>query len=320
MKLVVFTEAGWKKGMGHFVRMSGICESCIAEGYEVTMVIDSDDEINDLIKRDYTVFSNWTNNNEALKLLDEETVLIVDSYTVELSFLQKCNSICNSMVVIDDNIRLPYEKMMVLNPNYFAGSLEYPEDRENTYFIGKDYTLLRKEFYTPFNRTINEVPMDVLVTMGGTDILGMTVKTIKKIRAINKEIRLHVVVTNAYSDLDVIKDSLNSNDNLYIGLNAEEMYNLMISVDFAIASAGGTSNELIKTKCPMALVVVAENQLKNAVYINDIGAAVLVDAEDMNGLEQMFSYEKRLQIMSALEEFASNKRATELVLELLERE
>lgn len=317
-RLAVFTEAGWKKGMGHFVRTSGICDYCEKMGHTVDMYLDSDGMVDTLVKKNYVRLSHWTNNKASLGLIDSDTVVLVDSYTVDLSFLHQCNEICRQLIVIDDNMRINYDNMTILNPNYFAESLDYPEQRNNVYYLGKDYTLLREPFYKPFERTIKQEVSDVLITMGGTDVLGLTDKVIQVIHKLKKNIRLHVVATNAFQNLDEIKKALKDEDKLYLEIDAESMYNLMLKVDFAVASAGGTSNELIRTQCPTAYFVVANNQTLNAKYLTENRLAFIISKNELDTIQQLFSYEIRYNIWEKLLKFTSEKRAITEIVQLLD--
>ncbi|MCB6992355.1 hypothetical protein LI177_02495 [bacterium 210820-DFI.6.37] len=317
MKLVIFTEAGQQKGMGHYVRMSSVCEACSKIGYKVLMYIDADGKIDKLLLQKEARLYQWTNRTAALKLLSKDTVLIVDSYHVSLDFLKQCKQLVNTLLVVDDNYRLPYQNMNILNPNYFGDSLPYQNNMGNSYYIGKNYTLLRSEFYSAKRTKCCQTVKDVLITFGGTDVLKMTRKVTRYMKTKHRDIALHIVATSAYTDIEEIFSLLDTNDEFLIDVPAIKMCDLMGRVDFAIASAGGTSNELVKMQCPSALMVVADNQILSAEYLEAQGLVRLFDQENLDKIDDMFLFDVRNLMKKHLEMQQSNMSAVDMIINLL---
>ncbi|MCQ2563584.1 MAG: hypothetical protein MJ128_03735 [Mogibacterium sp.] len=316
MKLAIFSEAGFNYGYGHFYRMSGICEHAIREGGDVIFYLMADKAAKTNLTRDYVRFVEWKDPDVFKGLLDSETTLVVDSYHVDIKDLEQFQKHVRDMVVIDDNNRLDYHDMKILNPNYFAICLEYPQDRNNELFLGKDYTLLRDEFTSNGQKEIKETVTDILITMGGTDPMGRTASIIRMIRELSKEVRLHVVCTKAYQNLNFIQAELNEKDRLYLNIGASEMCDLMKCCDFAVASAGQTTNELIKMMCPAVLVAVVDNQMINTKYLSDNGYIEAMYEDDRDALARMFSYDKRKIILEKLQTFYSMKSGKDFIYEL----
>ena len=256
MKLIIFTEAGFNYGFGHFYRMSGICERALRIGQKAEMHLIADREAKKNLNREYVVFDNWKDPNVYKRILGQDVTVVVDSYHVDIGDLENFKNHSRNMIVIDDNMRLDYHDMVILNPNYFGPSLNYPEGRGNTVFAGKDCTLLRDEFSLTEDRRVKREVSDILITMGGTDVKEMTAGTINAIRSISEDVRLHVICTKAYKNLEKIRDLLSPNDSLYMNIGASEMCELMKKCDFAVATAGGTTNELIRMQCPSVFSVV----------------------------------------------------------------
>jgi spore coat polysaccharide biosynthesis predicted glycosyltransferase SpsG len=316
LKLVIFSEAGFQYGFGHFYRMSGICERAQREGLDVTMYLMADDAARANLNRDFVEFADWKEPAFYEEKLTENTLLVIDSYHVDLDLLETFNELAGDMIVIDDNIRLDYHDMKILNPNYFGIWLEYPEDRNNTMYLGKDYTLVRDEFTMHGPRIFREEVTDVLVTMGGTDPAGRTAGIVDMLREASSSVRLHVVCTAAYRDLDDIRSRLGENDILHINIGAEEMCSLMENCDFAVASAGGTTNELVRMQCPAVLVVVADNQVLNTRYLSDAGYTVSMFEDDSSIIREMFSCEKRKALADKLKSFSSDRSGKDLICDL----
>lgn len=316
MKMVIFTEAGFEYGFGHFYRMSGICERALRTGGCAEMHLLADEAARSNLKRDYVIFSDWKDPAVYTEILGPDVTLVIDSYHVDISELETYKDLCRDMVVIDDNIRLDYHDMKILNPNFFGVWLNYPEGRGNTVYTGKDCTLLRDEFVMNEDRAAAREVSDILITMGGTDLKGLTAGFVESVREISSDVRLHVVCTNAYPDLDRIRTMLSEEDRLYINIQAGEMCGLMKRCDFAVATAGGTTNELIKMQCPAVLVVVADNQILNTRFLSENGFTEAIYGEDRSVIREMFSYEKRAAMIDKLKTFRSDRSGKDLLCEI----
>lgn len=316
MKLIILSEAGYTYGFGHFYRMSGICEKAISEGRDAVMYLVGDDIAKKNLDRPYVSFEDWHDPVRRDELIGKEDTIVIDSYHVEIPELEELKALAREMIVIDDNIRLDYHGMSILNPNYFAVYLDYPEGCGNTYYLGRDCTLLREAFDRTPDRNTREEVTDILITMGGTDLRHMTVKAIDTIRSVSEDVTIHVVATDAYSDIDEIRAKLSKNAKLYSNVDAEGMAGLMQLCDFAVSSAGGTSNELIKMQCPSALVVVADNQVLNTRYLKKAGAIEVIEDDAESIIKSMFSFEKRKKMAGILASFASDSSGKDRILDI----
>lgn len=316
VNIIILTEAGFQYGFGHFYRMSAICSKLHTEKKSVKMILEGDEAARRSLQKSYVIFENWNNPGNLENLVSKDDLVIIDSYHVDLPFLEQLRDLAGELIVIDDNYRLPYRNMTIINPNYFAGSLPYPTDRGNRYYLGKDYTLLREAFHSPARRETAQKVTNVLITMGGTDVKHETQRTIRILREIQSDIRLHIVVTDAYSDLQEIQTILNDSDRLYVSADAETMRDLMWTCDMAVAAAGGTSNELIRMKCPSCLIIVADNQVKSASYLQKNGYVSLFTDEDYSPVRELFQYEVRKRMTEKLEEIHTEKTAVDLIYEL----
>lgn len=311
----ILTEAGYGKGFGHYFRMTSIRECADNKGIPFQMIIDGDDAARQNLSSDDVKFMDWQSGQiEVSEIIDENDIVVVDTYHVSLDTLDSINDRCAHMIVIDDNMRLDYRGMEVLNPNYYGEFMEYPEDKGNNYYLGKDYTLLREAFRSPENRTARENVKDILITMGGTDAKGETVECIRMIKSIDSDVKLHVVTTSAYKDPDVIKGEMTGSDCLYTDISPEKMSILMSSVDFAVASAGGTSNELIKMQCPAILNVVADNQVRNSEIMSRRGCFRLLDKDKDSGLSEMFSFAVRDKMIEDMRVFSSESSGARFII------
>lgn len=316
LRITALTEAGFEKGFGHFHRMSSIGERAKKSGVPFEMIIDGDGSAKENLAGDGIGFYDWQGEETDIStVVGRKDLVVVDSYNVSLDRLKSIADNCARMIVVDDNDRLEYSNMEILNPNYYGEFMDYPQNRGNRYYLGRDYILLREAFRPPDNRTAAETVENVLVTMGGTDAKGETERCIRMIKAIDPGVTLHVVITSAYRNGESIVNALSDNDRLYKDQTPQQMSELMRMVDFAVASAGGTSNELIKMQCPAILKVVADNQVRNSEIMSKQGCFGLLVSDDRKALESMFGLGKRTEMMDAMKTFASQKTGAQFIVD-----
>lgn len=316
-RIVILTEAGFNKGFGHFYRMSTICDAAEEANISFKMIIDGDESAeNNLVGRNI-VFEKWQSDYfDVSSLITKNDIVVVDSYNVDLSRLEYIARSCAEMIVIDDTIRLDYHDMNILNPNFYAESLNYPDNKGNSYFIGKDYTLLRKSFVIRNDRKVSSKVHNILITMGGTDVKCKTAHFMEAAKKVSKDVKLSVVITSAYKNKESIKTVLDDADMVFVDVPQNEMSALMNKCDFAISAAGGTSNELIKMQCPALVYIVAENQRLNADYLAEAGCVdIISDSDDIvEVIRKMFDQKERERLVDNMKRYASDKNAADFII------
>lgn len=317
----IFTEAGFNKGFGHYSRIFGICEVLNEKNFEFKVFMDADDSAQKVIgHKKYIVFENWLDYDCIIKLVNSQDIVLLDSYYYDIDFLERVKNICEEVIIIDDNIRLDYHDVCIINPNYFSEYLKYPKQNGNKYYLGKDYTLLKRNFIPPDCKKINEKVENILITMGGSDVLQLTHRIIEYLHSFNNEAELQIVVTSAFKNLDKIEEKINDRDKLWMDIDGKQMASLMRNADFAISSAGGTSNELIKMMCPAILIAVADNQYLNIKYLYENNLVDVFDIDSMYKIKNMFNINKRKKLIGNLKGKYSNKSAIDLILNIINKE
>ena len=101
---------------------------------------------------------------------------------------------------------------------------------------------------------------------------------------------------------------------MYKGIDADQMSELMRLADFAVASAGGTTNELIKMLCPCVLIGVADNQLLNLRYLSENGYIREFSMLNMNPIKEMFMFEQRMRLYNKMKSTHSNETGVSVIL------
>src|SRR5262245_14254752 len=100
----------------------------------------------------------------------------------------------------------------VLNQNAHADRDAYPADASAQFLLGLRYVLLRREFAQgPPPRETPEVARRLLVTFGGADPTGMTLRTVDALQLLSHDLReqleVRVIVGAANADAARIEDA-----------------------------------------------------------------------------------------------------------------
>lgn len=194
---------------------------------------------------------------------DAQGMAVIDGTHFGGPYLEALGEVRERVMVIDDMADRPdYPVGLLLNQNAHAERAEYPAESSTRFLLGTRYVLLRREFATPPPpRTTPPVARHLLVTFGGADPTGMTLKTIAALRrlpeALRGAIRVRLLVGAANAHAERIEAAAADPD---LGFRAvvkravTDMPSEMAWADLAITSGGSTVWELARTGCP-ALVV-----------------------------------------------------------------
>ncbi len=250
MKIFILTEGGKNMGFGHLTRSIALLQA-IKESYsniETEFVFSGDSEAEkfiEILQVDGNVFDWHMNFPGILDKLKPENVVIIDSYLAEENIYNSISSIVSGkLVMIDDYNRIEYPKGIVVNPSIYGDKLDYSQKDGVTYLLGKDYIILRKEFWNVPEKRNGEKVKEVLITFGG------------------------MISSDFYEKIaDFLKSRFKFNISLVNPekekLKAEKVLELILKADICISGGGQTTYELARVGTPAVGICFAENQLDN---------------------------------------------------------
>ena len=91
---------------------------------------------------------DWLKNREYIfSQLKNVDIAVIDSYLADLDFYKKVSQVVKTPVYIDDYKRLNYPRGIVVNPSIYGDKIKYPKKDNVKYILGKDYIILRREFW-----------------------------------------------------------------------------------------------------------------------------------------------------------------------------
>lgn len=246
MKIYILTEGGKDIGFGHITRCISLSQAFEEKGIASEFIVNEDDSILGVLRgKNYRIFNWFKEKNKLFEIVGNADIVIIDSYLAKKSLYDRVSKICRGrIVVIDDYNRLEYAKGVVVNPSIYGDSLKYPLKGDIIYLLGKDYVILRKEFWAIPEKEINKEIKNVLITFGGRGYFDV-----------------------AHSIINYLKDKFNFNfftvNPKKNRLSAKQMLDLMLKADLCISAGGQTTYELARVGVPAAGVCFAANQRLN---------------------------------------------------------
>jgi len=283
MLITILTEAGSKQGFGHLTRCCALYYESISLGYETCLIVNTTEPLPKM-SRNITV-ANWLDSSVLMQFISESDYVIVDSYLASLHIYETIAANCKTALYIDDYMRLDYPKGIVINPSLYGDKMPYKEKNGVRYLGGAEYVIVRSEFQNISNITRNNTRGNIMVTIGGTDILNLTPTILKALSNELPLIKKQVVVGQGFGNLQEIESVADENTILHNSLTASQMRDLMLNVDVAITAAGQTIHELLSCGTPMIPIKVVDNQTWNIKGLQELGFDCLDSmAEDLDSV------------------------------------
>lgn len=258
-RVVIFTEAGQNIGFGHLTRCLALYDEIDKRGIEVILVVFGK-EIENLLGKRKNRIVDWKDLEFLRSFLNKTDYIIIDSYLATLEVYDFCSKNVVKCLYIDDTNRMNYPKGIILNPS-LLGNVKY--NTKNEVLQGKDYIILRKEF-TEDRIPYFEKEIDVLITLGGTDIRDLIPKLLDILSSINNKLKI-VVVTGKISEN--IKKLKTNYIEIFSNIEALEMRNLILKSKFIICGCGQSIYEMLVLKANFLPILIIGNQEKNKEFL-----------------------------------------------------
>jgi len=145
--------------------------------------------------------------------------------------------------------------------------------------VGWEWVVLRQEFAHVLSkgqelRAKNQKPR-ILVTMGGSDPAGLTLKAVKALDLLDEDFETIVVLGPGFSHNKAMEDLLvKTRRHFDVRRNVADMPSLMTEADLAVASFGVTAYELAAMGVPAVYVCLTEDHAESASAFVEAGIAV----------------------------------------------
>jgi len=253
MRIIILTEAGQNFGFGHLTRCIGLYQGFREKNIDTEIIVNADKTVDFLLRRVRYKKLDWLRCRRSIfSYLKDATIIVIDSYSADLEFYKKVSETVDIPVYIDDYKRLNYPRGIVVNPSIYGDKLKYSNKKDVKYLLGKDYIILRKEFWNVPEKIISKEMKNVLITFGGMDHSPLAKKIVKYFK---DKFKFNIYLV----DTDKNK------------LTARKILKYMLKADICISGGGQTTYELARVGVPTIGICFAENQRLNLKSWQDKG-------------------------------------------------
>lgn len=188
-------------------------------------------------------------------------------------------------LVIDDLADRPLGADVVLDSGPSRRALDYTllTDGDTRLLLGPEFAPVRSRFAALRASSLarRDGPVRrVLVTMGLSDVGGITNRVVERLRPRLGDVGIDVVLGGQAPSLRALSRMATHDRRLRLHVDAKDMATLLHDADFVLSAAGSTVWEICTLGLPSAILVVAENQRPAADALAERGAALVVDAAD----------------------------------------
>lgn len=147
-------------------------------------------------------------------------------------------------------------------------------DFQGCRYAGWEWVVLRQEFARPPARASGRPPL-VLITMGGSDPAGFTLKAVEALNQVEMDFQTVAVLGPGFVHDGLLQSLLATTRRpIEIRRNVDGMASLMARADLAVASFGVTAYELAAVGVPAIFFCLTEDHAESAAAFVDAGMAL----------------------------------------------
>jgi len=207
-------------------------------------------------------------------------LVVVDHYRLDADWEQAARP--GRLLVIDDLANRRHDCDVLLDQTFGVSPHRYASlvDADCTLLAGAAFALLRPEFAaarpTALRRRRGAERIDrLLISLGSTDVDGITGKVVSALFSAGIDCAMDVVVPASAASLPMLRTHAATNPRLSIHVDSSAMADLMTRADLAIGAAGTTSWERCCLGLPTITLVLADNQRQVAEQLATAQAAIV---------------------------------------------
>ncbi|WP_395648227.1 UDP-2,4-diacetamido-2,4,6-trideoxy-beta-L-altropyranose hydrolase [Terricaulis sp.] len=291
-RIAIRADATAKLGGGHIMRCLTLAQALRRRGAEVAIFVNEEALVTvPRLKTEGAVHVCGPGADAAVAAIGAlwprgADLAIVDLYAWSAVEERTLRRVAPSIAAIDDLANRPHEVDLLVDQTHGRTDGEYgPLAPAAQLMTGSRYALLRSQFASMreealVRRRQGRIVERVFVSMGLTDLDGVTAKVTAALRAALPEVTLDVLLTSAATSLPMLKALKDPKIELHV--DEFETAPLMARADLAVGAAGTTTWERCCVGLPSVVLVMADNQREIAANLVSAGAAR--KAEDVAGV------------------------------------
>ncbi|MDR7856909.1 hypothetical protein [Tissierella sp.] len=295
MKNIVIRVLGGKGiGYGHYYRCLSLATALRQVKEDTNIIFILNQELENLIKD--TEFKYIISNKleEDYMIMDKLNIdlIIFDSYLGNNDYLKKIKE-KTKLMIIDDNNDI-YDASIpdiIHNGNIHAERIGYSDIEGQLKLLGPKYLIMKEEYWEKQDEDIEKD--GVLITTGGTDDYGITVKIMDAIK--NLDIKTRIIIGPGYHS-DYIKNiEAIKTENMELIYKPSSIKKYIASSRIVITAGGSTVYEVLSQRSIPIIFSLADNQdlickeLGN-MGVNYLGKHPRIDYDSLDRLIESYCY------------------------------
>ncbi len=166
------------------------------------------------------------------------------------------------LMSFDDGQRRHYETDFLINQNLDANNILFSTSSDCQRLLGPKYVMIRDEIHTlrqnPTERMAEN--FQFLVTLGGGDRWGHSIKAIEAVKQTNMKFETHIVVGTQWPHVERAKRLIGNHPRIHLYEDPSFFPQLLARADLALCGAGSTTYELAYLGIPMLTVSLVPHQ------------------------------------------------------------
>ena len=267
MNVLFRADSSSEIGTGHIMR-----DLVLSEQYSSDNIIFATQylpgNINDkILEKDFSIKLLESNDFNELDSLIKELkigIIVIDHYGIDFVYekrLKKSNPKLN-IFSLDDTYEKHYCDIL-LNHNIGADPERYKAlvPKETDIRCGKEYTLIRKEFYAEKQKKVKKESenINIFIAMGGADHSQINIPVLKVLSKY-KNITVTLVTTSANKKIEELKEYVKEHSFVKLNINSTKIAKLMNNSDFCIVTPSVILNEVMFMEKDFIAIKTADNQ------------------------------------------------------------
>jgi UDP-2,4-diacetamido-2,4,6-trideoxy-beta-L-altropyranose hydrolase len=211
------------------------------------------------------------------------------------------------LLALDDLADRPRPADLVVNPGYgrLPGNYAGLVPKGAVVLAGPEFALVRPEFSAGRDKTLERRRegghlKHVLISLGLTDVEGITGRVVRALRPHLDGLILDVVVGDAAPSLPALRDEAKTDCAIRLHVDSQAMAELMRQADIAVGAGGSSVWERATLGLPSVTLILADNQRPMIQAMAQVGLTLAVDAMVPGFEENLVAAVKRLVEDAAL--------------------
>lgn len=259
----------WGISMGHIKSSTLLAEKLKKERNEIVFIMKNyEDGVNFIQRKGFNVvlIDIQDNSDETLINICDKYLpskIIFDLYTTPYtSFFDYAKKQNIRTIVFDTKGRCCGDCDILINDSIVRNFTAYNHLKGHSkLYIGPDYFLMEKSYeFLPIQKNVQEI----LITMGGSDPAGLTLKVVDSLKNSKDSMIINVVLGPGYTDHDKIHNLTEINSIFRVFENPAHFIDLLSCQDIVITSGGRTLYECAHLGRPVIILPSIDHEAKTA--------------------------------------------------------